>query len=52
VPALGLAAPVEMREEYTLAGVAVFTGRAVYDNFRRFAVQVDQSVDAPPVDEP
>lgn len=52
VPALGLLAPVEMREEYTVAGAAVFTGRAVYDNFRRFAVQVDQSVDAPPVDEP
>jgi len=51
VPALGLLAPVEMREEYTVAGDAVFTGRAVYENFRRFSVQVDQSVDAPPVDE-
>lgn len=52
VPALGLPAPVEMREEYSLGGDVVFTGRAVYDNFRRFSVQVDQSVDAPPVDEP
>mgnify|MGYP000030832630 CR=1 FL=1 len=48
VPALGLLAPVEMREEYAVAGNVVFTGRAVYDNFRRFAVQVDQSVDTPP----
>ncbi len=37
-----------MREEYAVAGNVVFTGRAVYDNFRRFAVQVDQSADTLP----
>jgi hypothetical protein len=44
----GFLLPVEMRESYLTDAGLETRGVANYSNFRRFQVQVDQQIDAPP----
>jgi sulfatase modifying factor 1 len=46
--AYGLAVPVDMKEDYGLPNGARVTGLATYGNFRRFDVQVADTIAKPP----
>lgn len=47
-PLLGFSVPAEFREKYTQPDYrATIVGTATYSNFRRFQVQVDQSIESP-----
>ncbi len=43
-PAFGFSVPVEMRERYTFARGAVIDSTATYSKFRRFSVEVEETI--------